>query len=119
MDDLSIGTQQAEWTYGLMMHLSKGLGVNCTYCHNSRNFGSWETSPPTRVIAWHGIQMSRYLNVDYLEPLGPVYPDHRLGPTGDAPKLNCATCHNGVAKPLYGAPMAASFPSLQMPAPTN
>lgn len=29
---------QGEWTYALMMHMSQSLGVNCTFCHNSRAF---------------------------------------------------------------------------------
>ena len=36
-------------TYGLMIHMSKALGVNCTYCHNTRSFASWEMSTPQRV----------------------------------------------------------------------
>ncbi len=36
--------KQAEWTYGLMVHLSDLLGVNCTYCHNSRSFFAWDQS---------------------------------------------------------------------------
>ena len=108
--------KQTEWTYGLMMHMSDSLGVNCTYCHNSRSFFKWEQSTPQRVTAWHGIQMVQSLNGEYLTPLGPEYPENRLGPTGDAPKLSCATCHNGVNKPLYGAKMAADYPSLQISA---
>lgn len=57
--------------------------------------------------------MVRELNNDYLKPLVSVFPDHRLGEAmGDAPKLNCATCHNGVYKPLFGEPMARNFPEL-------
>ena len=110
--ELKIGTKQTEWTYGLMMHLSEALGVNCTFCHNSRNFSDWNESSPVRVTAWHGIQMVRDLNVEYLDPLKPVYPSERLGVTGDAPKANCATCHAGVSKPLYGANMIQAFPEL-------
>lgn len=102
-----------ENTYSLMMHMSDGLGVNCTFCHNTRAMGDWEQSTPQRVTAWYGIRMARDLNVDYLNPLQGEYPDNRLGPTGDAPKANCSTCHQGVNKPLYGAPMAQDYPSLQ------
>ena len=109
-------TKQTEWTYGLMTHMSTSLGVNCTYCHNSRSFQSWENSPPQRVTAWHGIRMARDLNVNYLESLTPVFPDHRKGELGDAPKLNCNTCHQGAYKPLFGAPMAKDFPELSAPA---
>lgn len=102
-----------EGTYGLMMHMSQGLGVNCTYCHNTQNFGNWNESTPQRVTAWHGIRMVRDLNNAYLVPLKDTYPKSRLGAAGDAPKANCATCHQGAYKPLYGAPMAKDYPELQ------
>lgn len=101
-----------EGTYSLMIHFSEALGVNCTYCHNTRSFVGWEGSPPQRSSAWHGIRMVRELNLDYLDPLQPVYPDSRLGPHGDAPKANCETCHQGVNKPLYGVSMLADYPEL-------
>jgi photosynthetic reaction center cytochrome c subunit len=103
---------QTEHTYGLMMHMSDGLGVNCTYCHNTRNFKTWEGSPPQRTTAWHGIRMARDLNNAYLEPLTKTFPANRLGPLGDVAKVNCATCHQGVYKPLYGAQMAKNYPAL-------
>jgi photosynthetic reaction center cytochrome c subunit len=101
--------QDTELTYALMTHMSTGLGVNCTFCHNSRAFGSWEQSPPQRMTAWYGLRMVADLNHTYLDPLKPVYPDNRLGPTGDAPKANCATCHQGVNKPLYGVSMLKDY----------
>jgi photosynthetic reaction center cytochrome c subunit len=109
--------QQTEWTYGLMTHISKALGVNCTYCHNSRQFADWQQSSPQRAVAWHGIHMVRDLNNAYLEPLKPDYPPERLGPLGDPPKLNCATCHQGLNKPLYGASMLKDYPELAGAAP--
>jgi photosynthetic reaction center cytochrome c subunit len=78
--------KQAEWTYGLMMHISGALGVNCTFCHNSRSFYAWDQSTPARTSAWYGIRLAQDLNTAYLEPLKPVYPHTRLGPLGDAPK---------------------------------
>lgn len=110
-------TKQTEWTYSLMMHMSDSLGVNCTYCHNTQAFASWEQSPPARVSAWYGIRMVRELNNEYLIPLGPEYPAHRLGELGDAPKANCATCHQGLYQPLWGADMLADYPSLSGPGP--
>ena len=83
-----------------MIHMSEGLGVNCTFCHNTRAFSQWKESTPQRVTAWHGIQMVRELNASYLDPLKPTYPANRLGALGDAPKANCTTCHQGVNKPL-------------------
>jgi len=107
--------KQAEFTYGLMTHMSRSLGVNCTYCHNSRSFSSWEQSSPQRVTAWYGLRMVREVNHDYLDPLTttfPAVPVGRLGPTGDSAKVNCATCHQGAFKPLYGAQMAKHYPAM-------
>ena len=106
--------KQAEWTYGLMMHMSTGLGVNCTYCHNSRAFSDWSQSTPQRTNAWWGIRMVRDLNVSYLTPLTSVFPNYRLGVTGDVAKINCTTCHQGIYKPLYGVSMVKTFPELTM-----
>ena len=99
-------------TYALMITQSKALGVNCTYCHNSRNWASWEQSTPKRVVAYYGAAMLRDLNMNYLNPLQPVYPRSRLGEHGDAPKAQCITCHNGIYKPLYGAKMVKDYPAL-------
>lgn len=104
--------QNAEKTYSLMISMSTALGVNCTFCHNSRAFGSWPESTPQRVTAWHGIQMARELNANYLEALQPEWPANRLGPAGDGPKLNCGTCHQGASKPLLGVSMAKDWPEL-------
>lgn len=112
------GTIQAtEKTYSLMMHMSDGLGVNCTFCHNSRIFSSWEQSRPQRVTAWHGIKMVGDVNATYMDPLAPVFPANRKGPMGDVLKVNCSTCHNGVNKPLYGFSMAKEYPELSVPNP--
>jgi photosynthetic reaction center cytochrome c subunit len=104
--------KQTEWTYGLMMHMSKALGVNCTYCHNTRSFAEWDGSTPQRATAWYGIRMVRDINTGYLNSLAGVFPQARLGPTGDVPKANCTTCHQGAFKPMYGASMLATHPEL-------
>ncbi len=105
--------KQTEATYGLMMHMSQSLGVNCTFCHNSRSFSVWEQSTPQRITAWHGIRMARDLNVAYLEPLLGTFPANRLGPLGDVAKVSCATCHQGVNKPLRGVSQLADYPELR------
>ncbi len=99
-------------TYALMVTQSKALGVNCTYCHNTRAMTSWEQSTPKRVVALYGAAMLRDMNMNYLNPLQPVYPRSRLGEHGDAPKAQCVTCHNGIYKPLYGAKMVKDYPAL-------
>ncbi len=105
--------QQAEHTFGLMTHFSSSLGVNCTYCHNTRQIGGgWEGNPTQLTTAWHGIRMVREVNNDYMVGLTDAFPAHRKGATGDVAKVNCASCHQGAYKPLYGAQMAKEFPEL-------
>ncbi|MCY7315518.1 MAG: photosynthetic reaction center cytochrome c subunit [Rubrivivax sp.] len=115
----SASIQATEGTYGLMIHMSQSLGVNCTYCHNTRSLGSWAESTPQRLTAWHGIRMVGDVNNDYLVPLQSTLPVTRLGPNGDAPLVSCTTCHQGVYKPLYGAPMVQDWPGLQAPVGGN
>ncbi|TDQ82940.1 photosynthetic reaction center cytochrome c subunit [Dongia mobilis] len=107
--------KKAEETYSLMMHMSDGLGVNCTFCHNAQAFSTWETSTPQRVTAWHGIQMVRDLNANFLEPLTSTFPANRLGKQGDVAKINCSTCHQGVNKPFFGQSMLGDYPVLAAP----
>jgi len=110
LNEGSVSTiKQTEWTYALMIHFSQSLGVNCTYCHNSRAFSDWSQSSPARVNAWYGIRMVRDLNNNYLDSLKGVFPDYRKGPMGDNAKVNCATCHQGLYKPLYGVSMLTTF----------
>ncbi|QXQ06356.1 photosynthetic reaction center cytochrome c subunit [Sphingosinicellaceae bacterium] len=112
---VSGGTKHAEKTYGLMMHMSSALGVNCTYCHNAGNFQSWNLSKPQRATAWYGIRMVRNINNAYIEPLAAVFPAYRKGHLGDPYKVNCLTCHQGVAKPMNGYPMLKDYPGLKGP----
>jgi photosynthetic reaction center cytochrome c subunit len=114
--------KQTEWTYAVMIAQTKALGVNCTFCHNSRAWASWEQSGPKRVIALYGSQMVRHVNSEYLAPLKPEYPASHLtflatrvgqvNKLGDAPKLQCITCHNGLNRPINGAQMARDYPAL-------
>lgn len=107
--------QQTEGTFGLMVHMSKSLGVNCTHCHNTRSHAEWAGSPLTRTKAFHGINMARDLNNAYMVPLTPTFPANRLGVLGDVAKVSCATCHQGLNKPLKGAPMLKDHPALAGP----
>jgi photosynthetic reaction center cytochrome c subunit len=101
--------KDTEVTYGLMMHMSQALGVNCTYCHNTRSFTSWEQSSPKRVTSWHAIRMTRSVNMTYIAPLKDTLPAERLGALGDVPKVNCTSCHQGAFKPLYGKSQLSDF----------
>ncbi len=113
--EVSIG--QTEKTYGLMMHMSQGLGVNCTYCHNTQNFANWSQSRTQRVSAWYGIRMVRDINHSYISALGDVWPANRRGPNGDPYKVNCLTCHQQINKPLGGYPMLKDYSGLRGPSP--
>ena len=95
-----------------MTHMSGSLGVNCTFCHNTNSFGSWDGAPPQRATAYHGIRMARALNNEYLVPLTDTFPVERKGELGDVAKLNCATCHQGAYKPLFGQSMLKDHPEL-------
>lgn len=101
--------RSTERTYGLMIHMSSSLGVNCTFCHNSRSFQSWDTSTPQRVTSWHALRMIPDINATYVEPLAVLYPRERRGINDDAAKVYCTTCHQGVNKPLYGAQMLKDY----------
>lgn len=104
--------KQAENTYALMINVSRSLGVNCAFCHNTRSFTTWQNAPPARVTAQYGLRMVRDLNANYLTSLQGVFPANRLGVHGDVPKMQCATCHQGVYKPLLGAQMVKDYPAL-------
>jgi photosynthetic reaction center cytochrome c subunit len=110
-------TQATEKTYSLMVHMSTSLGVNCTFCHNSRQFSNWAESRPQRVTAWHGIRMVAAQNEEYLQSLKDVFPANRKGPHGDVANVNCTTCHQGVNKPLLGVSMVKDYPELAQPNP--
>jgi photosynthetic reaction center cytochrome c subunit len=66
------------------------------------------------VTAWHGIRLVRDLNQQYLtaDPLITIFPPNRRGPMGDVAKVNCATCHQGAYKPLYGSHLASYYPAV-------
>ncbi len=105
--------QDTERTYSLMNYFSNSLGVNCVFCHNSRAFYDPSQYTPQWSTASLGILMVQDLNIDYLDPLGPVYPPERLGPVyADAPKAACKTCHKGYNKPMQGLNVIADWPEL-------
>lgn len=114
-DGKGASVQTAEKTYGLMMHMSKALGVNCTFCHNAQDFGAWNLSRPQRARAWYGIRMVRDINNGYIGSLQSVFPAYRKGPLGDPYKVNCTTCHQGQNKPLGGVSMISQAPALKGP----
>ncbi len=107
-----VSTKDAENVYGVMIRMSTALGVNCTYCHNSGSFQAWNMSTPQRALSWYAIRMVQHSNENYVTPLAGVLPADQKGPLGDPYKINCATCHNGINKPMYGVSMRAENPAL-------
>ena len=107
--------KQTDWTYALMIHFARSLGVSCNYCHNTRAFGEWDQGSPQRVTAWYGIRMVRDLNNQFLLPLHDTFPRGRLGALGDSPKISCQTCHQGAYKPFFGASPLVGYPELAAP----
>ena len=112
-DAHKVSIKDAEKTYGLMMHISSALGVNCTYCHNSQSFRAWNLSRAQRGTAYYGIRMVRDINEQFIGSLTGIFPANRKGPHGDPYKANCQTCHQGQSKPLGGVSMLADYPALR------
>ncbi|MFP4183996.1 MAG: photosynthetic reaction center cytochrome PufC [Halorhodospira sp.] len=112
LDEWDVSLQDTEKSYSLMMHMSDSIGGNCTTCHNTGRLGQWDESPVEREISWHGIRMTRDMNVNFIQPLEDGQPDVRLGPTGDIAKVNCSTCHYGEQLPLNGTKMVEDYPGL-------
>ncbi|MBE7212352.1 MAG: photosynthetic reaction center cytochrome c subunit [Gluconacetobacter diazotrophicus] len=106
---------QTDWTYAFMIYFANSLGVNCTYCHNTRAFEEWDQSTPNRTVAWHGIRMTRELNHEYMLPLTDTFPRDMRGKLDDVPKIGCVSCHNGAYKPFYGASALSAYPELAAP----
>lgn len=107
------GIQNAERTYAFMNYVSNSLGVNCTFCHNTRAFYDGAQVTPQWANESLGIAMVQELNNDYLLPLEGTLPPERLGPLhGDVPKVACRTCHKGYQRPLQGVNVIANWPEL-------
>ena len=104
--------QDAEKTFGLMISMSQSLGVNCTFCHNTRAFYDGAQVTPQWGTASLGIAMVQELNNEYLISLEGLLPPERMGPTGDAPKAACATCHKGYQRPMQGRNVIGDWPEL-------
>ncbi len=105
--------QDTERTFALMNYVSNSLGVNCTFCHNTRAFYDVEQVTPQWSTEQLGIGMVQELNIDYLIPLQDTYPAERLGPIhADAPKAACKTCHKGYQQPLQGLNVIGDWPEL-------
>ncbi|MBV8705383.1 MAG: photosynthetic reaction center cytochrome c subunit [Acetobacteraceae bacterium] len=118
--------------YEVMMQMSDEIGVNCGYCHNSRAFFDWKESTPARWVGYYGIQMTRALNRNVLEPLAttipqvrderyhsfiPVLPPRDRGLQAGNGFVICGTCHYGLPKPTRIPDALDTFPTLRKPDP--
>ncbi|WMS41907.1 photosynthetic reaction center cytochrome PufC [Acuticoccus sp. MNP-M23] len=110
--------EDGDHTYILMMQWSDALGVNCTYCHNSRAFFDWTQGTPKHAEGYTGRVLTHGLITNVFDPLAKLLPKERLGPLGDAFKPDCKTCHTGLPKPVGGQKLAAQYPGL-VGAPTE
>lgn len=99
-------------TFALMQHFSNALGVNCTYCHNTRAFAEIDQATPQWSVSQIGRGMTQEINNEHILPTQPLLPESRLGPRGDVAKVSCATCHQGAPKPLLGGSMLPDWPEL-------
>lgn len=112
--------QNTERTYALMNYFANSLGVNCTFCHNSRAFYDVEQATPQWSTAQLGIGMVQEINNDWLVTLEGILPENRLGAMhGDVPKAACMTCHKGAQKPLGGMDMISDWPELAAEGPPS
>ena len=120
--------------YEAMMQMSDGMGVNCGYCHHSRDFTDWGQSTPMRWTGYSGIVMTRDLNRDFLLRLAGEDPITRWQAGNPRPLslparlrgaqignglVDCATCHRGTPKPRDPAAAPGGFPGLTAPPPTT
>lgn len=113
-------TRDAERTYSLMNYVSNSMGVNCTFCHNTRAFYDAAQVTPQWSTALLGYEMLNSINNSYLLPLQTMLPPERLGPKhGDAPKVACGTCHKGDSIPMKGINMISDWPELASAAPAQ
>ena len=105
--------QDTERTFSLMNYFANSLGVNCTFCHNTRAFYDVGQVTPQWATASLGIAMVLELNDLWILPIAGILPPERLGPLhADGPKLACNTCHKGAARPLGGANVIGNWPEL-------
>ena len=117
----------AKRVYEMMMQMSDGIGVNCTYCHNSRALSDWSQSTPQRWVGQSGLDMTRELNREFLrkvhsvlqqsrervgETTRPGLPAHESGPLPADGFVICASCHMARPKPMNGASITADYPGL-------
>lgn len=108
--------EYAEQVYIEMMQWSNALGVNCTYCHQSRALDDWAQSPPNRLHGYSGLKMTLMMNQNYLSRVARWAAPGQIGQMGDPPMADCKTCHQGAEKP-EGGMLHVVYPALIGPVP--
>ncbi len=99
-------------TFSLMQHFSNSLGVNCTYCHNTRSIADPGGFTPQWGTAQIGRAMTQDINNTWIVSEPQLQPPERLGPLGDVAKVNCTTCHYGAPVTFNGESAVANWPEL-------
>lgn len=83
----------------MVNHLSAGLQVDCSYCHNLANFADDNMADPEvaqrKATARQHMRMAADLNQNWLTQLAEL--TNQKHPSGA--QITCATCHFGEAKP--------------------
>lgn len=69
----------------IMKEMAAQIGVDCSYCHNEKNYKSFEK--PVKEFVQYKIAMVDWLNAKYR-------------PADADWNYSCYTCHRGVVKPL-------------------
>lgn len=104
------GVLTAEIAAYMVNHVSAGLQVDCTHCHNVQNFGAdeWddEEAMARRVKARAHLRMVSDINQDWLVGL-PALTTEKV-PYGA--QVTCATCHLGEPLPVAWDPELNALP---------
>ena len=123
---------EAKNIYEMMMQMSTSIGVNCGYCHQSRNWASWQQSSPYRWLGYDALRLVREVNNDFMLRIADIVPQTRTlvdetsipsmpvrmrGAQPGNGLIICGTCHQGVTKPLNGANMVNDYQGLGPLAP--
>lgn len=96
-----VGMTTAEiWSF-MTTYMAGGLKQDCTYCHNTANFGAEGADIGDDAVATRKntarlhLQMVADLNQNWLTQLAQIQ-----GKKPSGAQVACATCHNGEAKPV-------------------
>jgi hypothetical protein len=121
------GDAQADAQYGLMLHYSEALAVDCRLCHvqAGKDGPSAAQSSSLRSRAASGLRLLQDINAAYLggpettaSPRRPSPVTAVSTPAAAAGQAHCGTCHQGRRDPTAdGAPRAQDHPALTLAPP--